>query len=475
MSQQAQQLSNLLPFRLLPTHPTDWDPSCIPPPLNVRLDGCIVPSEASPQGARIAFSQLVVMDDLIDEAQRAELLHFLTAPPGEDQGPGHRASPTELGEHRVGREGAQLDAGTGQRDSMARMAAATPAQPGVCGGTPAPPPPLALPPHKWERRTTDMAGAAPSWGVRPAVLAELARMELPAMREVHARLCKLLPSFHIALLPSESIQVGGAGGHDHPQQHHPRQQGADPGSCCQGAVSSPPAPSPSVDCNAFVANAAMAGDTFAWHVDADPTSFPSPSPWLDAFGDYFNGEPGKPLLVSLMLYLNPEWEREWGAETLFMDSATDSGIFVIPRPRRAVLFHQDILHRVSPPSAAAAGRPRFSLVWKLALLPKGEAHSDSAAAPEPRPAALAGAGASGGATELGEAGQEVGLRQMAGSNRGGVTSRLVGGRGERVDGGWPGITPPGCEPPASFGSAARVDAVMRQLAGERKRSRQERG
>ena len=46
-----------LPFRLLPTGaPTDWDPAAAEVTLNVRLDGCIVPSETSPEGARIAYS-----------------------------------------------------------------------------------------------------------------------------------------------------------------------------------------------------------------------------------------------------------------------------------------------------------------------------------------------------------------------------------------------------------------------------------
>jgi hypothetical protein len=35
---------------------------------------------------------------------------------------------------------------------------------------------------RWEQRTTDMAGAAPTWGVKQAVLEELARGQLPAMR-----------------------------------------------------------------------------------------------------------------------------------------------------------------------------------------------------------------------------------------------------------------------------------------------------
>lgn len=46
-----------LPFRLLSTGaPTNWDPASAAVTLNVRLDGCIVPSEASAEGARIAYS-----------------------------------------------------------------------------------------------------------------------------------------------------------------------------------------------------------------------------------------------------------------------------------------------------------------------------------------------------------------------------------------------------------------------------------
>jgi hypothetical protein len=44
---------------------------------------------------------------------------------------------------------------------------------------------------------------------------------------------------------------------------------------------------------------------------------------------------------------------------------TDVGLVVRPKRYRAVLMDQDVLHRVSAPSAAAGGRPRYSLVWKL--------------------------------------------------------------------------------------------------------------
>ena len=68
--------------------------------------------------------------------------------------------------------------------------------------------------------------------------------------------------------------------------------------------------------------------------------FPAPSPWSAAYGDYCNGEPGRPLLVSLLLYLDATWPRDWDAETLFLDDATDCGIAVRPRRYRAVLMDQ---------------------------------------------------------------------------------------------------------------------------------------
>ena len=49
------------------------------------------------------------------------------------------------------------------------------------------------------------------------------------------------------------------------------------------------------------------------------------------------------------------------------------GLVVRPKRGRAVLMDQDVLHRVSAPSAAAGGRPRYSLVWKLVLPPSKSA------------------------------------------------------------------------------------------------------
>lgn len=86
-------------------------------------------------------------------------------------------------------------------------------------------------------------------------------------------------------------------------------------------------------------------------------------------GAYANGTAGKPLLVSLLVYCNARWCPEWDAETLFVDGASGVGLCVQPRPCRAVLMHQDVLHRLNQPSPLAK-RPRYSLVWKLVFVPR---------------------------------------------------------------------------------------------------------
>jgi hypothetical protein len=50
---------------------------------------------------------------------------------------------------------------------------------------------------------------------------------------------------------------------------------------------------PSVDCHQYVANAAIHGDAYTWHVDADPSSFPL-SPYTEHHGLYYNRVSGVP-------------------------------------------------------------------------------------------------------------------------------------------------------------------------------------
>jgi len=119
----------------------------------------------------------------------------------------------------------------------------------------------------------------------------------------------------------------------------------------------------------LTANAPVAGDTFNWHVDGDPMLAP-PSPWTDVYGRYPNRSRGRPRFVSLLVYLNNEWHSEWGATTDCLDVASGTVYSVAPQPGRCLVLDQDVTHTVTAPANAAAGRPRYSLVWKLILHPK---------------------------------------------------------------------------------------------------------
>ena len=66
----------------------------------------------------------------------------------------------------------------------------------------------------------------------------------------------------------------------------------------------------------------------------------------------------------------------WGASTYFLDPPTGEMVEVQPAPGRVVIMDQDVTHTVSAPSREAGGRPRYSLVWKLAVFPP---------APPPKP------------------------------------------------------------------------------------------
>jgi len=71
-------------------------------------------------------------------------------------------------------------------------------------------------------------------------------------------------------------------------------------------------------------------------VDADPAALPPTAPWVVAHGYYYNREPGKPLFVSVLAYLNGPgaWPDDGHAETLFLDPEARAGLFVQPAPGR---------------------------------------------------------------------------------------------------------------------------------------------
>ena len=110
---------------------------------------------------------------------------------------------------------------------------------------------------------------------------------------------------------------------------------------------------------------------------------------------------GKPRFMSVLVYLNEEWNCDaWGAPTRFLDVATDTAFDVQAIPGRVVIMDQDITHSVVAPFEAAGKRPRYSLVWKLILHPKQHGqdmtklcHSTNDASQWPRPLLIGSAAA----------------------------------------------------------------------------------
>lgn len=305
------------PLETLPETPP-WNPASVDVAMNLRMDAAFV-HRADGDGARVHYSHIVVLDAFFNEEQRAAML-----------------------------------AGIADQDVAEGGGGAHP------------------PSSSWERQTADGAGLPPTWGLQPDAMAQLHTCDAAtplgrAMRQVHGRLCALYPEYLIGHMPSDVIQAvmdGGVdGGTAQGEERHEEREQEEREEEESGASRVSKRARRQVDCGRFVANAAVVGDCFQWHIDADPSMF-WPGPWVERFGHYFNGEPGRPLLVTLLLYLDREWPRQYDAETLFLDTGTDTGVLVRPRGYRAVLMDQDVLHRLSVPSMAA-GRPRYSLVWKL--------------------------------------------------------------------------------------------------------------
>jgi hypothetical protein len=193
------------------------------------------------------------------------------------------------------------------------------------------------PADKWERKTADGPGLQPTMGLKDEWLDTLpAQVDIQAIRH---QLEALYPEYDILSQPPNSEFL---------PANYPLQ--------------------PEHTCAEFVANAALHDDNFRWHMDADPAGFPETSRWVQLHGSYPNRTPGKPLFVTLLLYLDYFWPRSFDAETLFLDDDTETGIFVRPKKYRAVLMDMDVWHRLSAPSRKAQ-RPRYSLVRKLLFCP----------------------------------------------------------------------------------------------------------
>jgi len=142
--------------------------------------------------------------------------------------------------------------------------------------------------------------------------------------------------------------------------------------------------------DAIVYNASDETSKFRYHIDGDPMTLLHPkSAFAEAYGgNYANRAPMyeknknekariKPRFISLLVYLNDEWDPEWGGETKFLDEDSQIGLLVAAKPGRVVLFDSDVKHSACattmPPRDDESNikkKKRFSLVMKLIALPK---------------------------------------------------------------------------------------------------------
>ena len=87
-----------------------------------------------------------------------------------------------------------------------------------------------------------------------------------------------------------------------------------------------------------------------------------------AFGDmlftHTDTMPGRKVLTALW-YIAPEWNVEWGGETLFYNADLDAEIAVSPRPGRLLIFDGAITHAGRPPNRVCYA-PRYTLALKSA-------------------------------------------------------------------------------------------------------------
>ena len=199
----------------------------------------------------------------------------------------------------------------------------------------------AEPPSSMRERATADGKDLPCHGARILMFwKRLSSGQTPIVCEIWSRLCLMYPEYNICLQPGNDNFIDPRDG-----------QGTEPKHACWPVVG----------------NAPVHGDTFRYHYDGDPASFPN-SNWTRQFGRYVNHEPGKPLFVSLLVYLNRFWPKRFLAETLFLDDDTDTGVYVRPKGYRCVLMDQDLMHRYRR-HLAKRRRPATALFGNCCLCP----------------------------------------------------------------------------------------------------------
>tara|TARA_B100002049_G_C15888662_1_gene294779 strand:+ start:67 stop:627 length:561 start_codon:yes stop_codon:yes gene_type:complete len=68
--------------------------------------------------------------------------------------------------------------------------------------------------------------------------------------------------------------------------------------------------------------------------------------------------------LTVLAYISPEWNIEWGGETMFYDNNDDCRFACTPKPGRVTIFHGAIKHVGRPPNRICYV-PRFTLAFKL--------------------------------------------------------------------------------------------------------------
>lgn len=68
--------------------------------------------------------------------------------------------------------------------------------------------------------------------------------------------------------------------------------------------------------------------------------------------------------LTCLWYITPEWNVEWGGETMFFNSQMDAEVAVSPKPGRLVVFDGNITHAGRPPNRICYA-PRYTLALKL--------------------------------------------------------------------------------------------------------------
>ena len=228
----------------------------------------------------------------------------------------------------------------------------------------------------WERETVDGSGDGDdeekTLGAKSFVVDAASRNGgIVGEVDLFERLERVFPQTVFARAPVESFVFnndgGGDDGDDHDYEHRKR-----------------------FKYDAIVYNASDETSTFRYHIDGCPMTLLHPqSAFAKAYGgNYANRTPMrdeengarasvKPRFVSLLVYLNDEWDPEWGGETKFLDEDSQIGLLVAAKPGRVVLFDSDVKHSVCPTTNSSSdsnsnnnNNKRLSLVMKLIALPK---------------------------------------------------------------------------------------------------------